>query len=395
MKKITYTLYPSSCVEQYFAHKCERLVLYKGLNKEGKKETGFDTEASGQGSEVAAMAGYEWEKSVAKKLAKEGKLIYAPGNEPGTFGSFDETQTIDALAQAVSDVQKDHICRYLFQGSLAVTDAFKEKHFRFNKALYDGTDEHLQIEVSKTHPDLIRVAWDEERDTVILSVVDIKLAHRMKIEHKMQVTLYTRLLRYVLEQRPEINALADDRYGYLWNKNHEYEQIIHYLEKLHIKVDELGNVITVHNGIVDAIINQYYVKAAQQGIHMVVKGRFPSDCEIDAFDICTIFSNILSNALEAASETEEKYVSIECRYTEKNIIIVVQNSFCIQKQDTGRWLKTQKENSDNHGFGLENMKDSVSKYNGIFDIETNNNIFTLTILFGRAGKDSYEHCNCG
>ena len=39
MKKITYTLYPSSCVEQYFAHKCERLVLYKGLNKEGKKET--------------------------------------------------------------------------------------------------------------------------------------------------------------------------------------------------------------------------------------------------------------------------------------------------------------------------------------------------------------------
>lgn len=178
-------------------------------------------------------------------------------------------------------------------------------------------------------------------------------------------------------------------------KNHEYEQIIRYLEKLHIKIDELGNVVTVHNGIVDAIINQYYVKAGQQGINMEVKGRFPSDCEIDAFDICTIFSNVLSNALEAASETEEKFVSVECRYTDRNIIIVARNSFCSQQQSAGTWLRTKKENSDCHGYGLENMKDSVKKYNGLFDIEADNNFFTLTILFNNVGKESYENCNCG
>lgn len=58
-------------------------------------------------------------------------------------------------------------------------------------------------------------------------------------------------------------------------KNNEYEEIDKYLEKMHIKIEQLGNNVTVQNGIVDAIINQYYAKALQNNIKMEVKGRFP------------------------------------------------------------------------------------------------------------------------
>lgn len=177
-------------------------------------------------------------------------------------------------------------------------------------------------------------------------------------------------------------------------KNREYEKIDSYLEKMNIKIDSFGNIITVQNGIVDAIINQYYEKAQQSNITMEVRGRFPEECAIDAYDLCTIFSNVLSNALEAAIETEEKTISLECRYNDKNIIIVVKNSYNSEHQNgTSQW-RTRKENTDYHGYGLENMKDSVEKYNGVFDIETNNNIFTLTILFNNMGKQGYENCNC-
>lgn len=177
-------------------------------------------------------------------------------------------------------------------------------------------------------------------------------------------------------------------------KNREYEKIDSYLEKMNIKIDSFGNIITVQNGIVDAIINQYYEKAQQSKITMEVRGRFPEECAIDAYDLCTIFSNVLSNALEAAIETEEKTISLECRYNDKNIIIVVKNSYNSEQQNgTSQW-RTRKENTDYHGYGLENMKDSVEKYNGVFDIETNNNIFTLTILFNNMGKQGYENCNC-
>ena len=169
-------------------------------------------------------------------------------------------------------------------------------------------------------------------------------------------------------------------------KNREYEKIDSYLEKMNIKIDSFGNIITVQNGIVDAIINQYYEKAQQSGITMEVRGRFPEECAIDAYDLCTIFSNVLSNALEAAIETEEKTISLECRYNDKNIIIVVKNSYNSEQQNgTSQW-RTRKENTDYHGYGLENMKDSVEKYNGVFDIETKDNIFTLTILFNNMGK---------
>lgn len=168
--------------------------------------------------------------------------------------------------------------------------------------------------------------------------------------------------------------------------NHEYERMNSYLEKMHMKIDTFGNIVTVQNGIVDAIINQYYAKAEQSNVKMEVKGRFPADCMIDAYDLCTIFSNILSNAFEAAIETEEKFISVECRYTDTNIIIAVRNSYNSERNNGSSQWKTQKEDTDYHGYGLENIRDSVDKYHGVFDIETKDNMFILTILFNNTGK---------
>ena len=176
-------------------------------------------------------------------------------------------------------------------------------------------------------------------------------------------------------------------------KNHEYEKIDSYLEQMNIRIDELRNKVTVHNGTVDAILNQYYARAMQQGIHMEVKGRLPGNCVIDAYDLCTIFSNVLSNALEACVDTEEKYMSLVCGYTENSIVIMAKNSFDSERKKEGTWLKSRKENVNYHGFGLENMKDSIDKYHGFYEIMTNNNIFTLTIIFNNERKNAYENIN--
>ena len=166
-------------------------------------------------------------------------------------------------------------------------------------------------------------------------------------------------------------------------KNGEYDKIDDYIKQMNLKIDTFGNVVTVHNGIVDAIINQYYVKAKQNGIEMEVRGMFPVDCVIETFDLCTIFSNALSNAYEAAVEAEEKYILLECRYTDQNIIVLVENSFNHKMKNND---KQSKKNKDYHGFGLENIRDSVNKYNGFFDIEKNENKFSLKIIFNYVGK---------
>lgn len=178
-------------------------------------------------------------------------------------------------------------------------------------------------------------------------------------------------------------------------KERQYERMNAYLEQMDIKIDGFGKMVTVQNGIVDAIINQYYAKAGQCGVSMEVKGRFPVDCTIDAFDLCTIFSNVLSNALEAAVETEEKYISVECAYTDVAIMIIVSNSYKPDATNGGGQWRTRKSDLDYHGYGLENIKDSVKKYKGDLDIETKDNIFNLRILFQNMEKQIDENSNCG
>lgn len=163
-------------------------------------------------------------------------------------------------------------------------------------------------------------------------------------------------------------------------KSREYDKVDDYMEKIHIKIDNIGNIVTVNNGMVDAIVNQYYIKAMECGVNMRVGGRFPSDCDIDAYNLCIIFSNILSNAVEAAVKSEEKKIDFECRYNKDKIVVVVKNSFKnIGQFDNGK-METQKEDINYHGFGLENIKESVEKYNGMVDIDILNNEFKLMIM---------------
>lgn len=170
-------------------------------------------------------------------------------------------------------------------------------------------------------------------------------------------------------------------------KERRYDEFYQYLDKINMKIDSFGNVITVQNGIVDAIINRYYSEALSKNIKMDVNGRFPSDCDIGAYDLCTIFSNLLSNALEGTSEAEDKWITVDCRYTDNNIIVVVKNSFKNDNQYGNGKNRTSKEDTEYHGYGLENVKDSIMKYNGVWDIEVKDNLFIVTILFNYLRMD--------
>ena len=210
----------------------------------------------------------------------------------------------------------------------------------------------------------------KEKEIIADKYLNEQISHYEYLENREKET---KKFRHDLRSHMEtISGLANQ---------HEYEKMNRYLEQMNMRIESFGNMVTVHNGIVDAIMNQYYAKALENGIKMQVKGRLPADLNIDAFDLCTIFSNLLSNAYEAAIKTEEKYISMECRFNDKNIIIAVKNSYDAAGQTEGMGWKTSKEDKDYHGYGLENIRDSVKKYNGVVDIDTQDNYFLLMIMF--------------
>ncbi len=163
-------------------------------------------------------------------------------------------------------------------------------------------------------------------------------------------------------------------------KNDMYSNFDEYMKDINIKIDSFGNVITVNNGIVDAIVNKYYSEALQKGIDIEIKGMFPKICKISAYDLCTIFSNLLSNALEAAEKSAEKRISMECRYTKESIIIITNNTFKDEGQFRHSKIITTKKDIEYHGFGVENIKDAVVRNHGMIDIDIKDSIYSITVM---------------
>lgn len=159
----------------------------------------------------------------------------------------------------------------------------------------------------------------------------------------------------------------------------QYEACETYLHEINVRIDRFSNKISVNNGIADAIVNRFYVEAKQKGIDLQVKGHLPNPCYLSGYDICTILSNLLSNAIEAECAAGGEMVHVEFRYTDSEIMLVVENDYIQDLEQSDGVFFTTKEDKANHGFGLENVKECIKKNNGQITIDTEKNIFRVLV----------------
>lgn len=195
-----------------------------------------------------------------------------------------------------------------------------------------------------------------------------------------QVTYY----EYLNEREKETKKFRHDIRGHLYflnklkkeGRNQEFED---YFQDIIGKVDDLGNSINVGNDIVNAVLNKSYAEAESKNIKMEVRGHFPSQCNISAYNLCTIFFNLLNNAIEAADKTEKKEIWVICQYTRKVIIVEIGNYYCDKNKLDKNRLQTTKSEKEYHGWGIKNVEDSVKNCRGLMDIEIKDDKFIVSI----------------
>ena len=132
------------------------------------------------------------------------------------------------------------------------------------------------------------------------------------------------------------------------------------------------------NTIADAILNEKAALAAQENFRLDFSGVISE--KISAFDICTILSNAIDNSLEACrrlKEAEDRYIEITC--TLKNDMQMISISNPSDTNDPE--LKTSKENKEDHGLGLYNIKKAVDQLNGTVNIPQTSPVFVLDVMF--------------
>lgn len=104
---------------------------------------------------------------------------------------------------------------------------------------------------------------------------------------------------------------------------------------------------------------------------------------IDDIDLCSIFANTLDNAIEASMKIKEplqRKITAKARinkgYFSYSIINNKVNEVIVDKET----FKSSKPNKKHHGFGLQNVKDIIKKYNGAIDISYTDTQFSVVII---------------
>lgn len=161
----------------------------------------------------------------------------------------------------------------------------------------------------------------------------------------------------------------------------DYDELQNYIDRM--KEETQNRKAQSYSGYaaVDTIIAEWHEKALKEGIAWEWKGKLREDLKIELFDLCVLFSNILSNAVEAAEKTEiggERYIKVSIGSFRGRTSIRVTNT-CINSSSQRMDLRTSKVDKDNHGFGMKNIKRIVEKYNGEILYNFKNNVFNIEV----------------
>jgi|GEM_PF-1617133 len=161
----------------------------------------------------------------------------------------------------------------------------------------------------------------------------------------------------------------------------DYKNIRLYINKIVHYIGETENIKFTNNEIVDAIINKFHSEAVKRKIKFNVLGYLPNKEDgFDAFDLCIVFSNILSNAFESVEDMDEKFVALSVHYEGDVLCIKSINGYKNALERKNMFFTTKKIDKQEHGIGLENIHEVVTKYDGNIDINIDNNQYTIVIL---------------
>lgn len=164
-------------------------------------------------------------------------------------------------------------------------------------------------------------------------------------------------------------------------KDGEYNAAMEYTEQISEKLSQTEVYSITGNTAIDSVLNYKLTKASEKGIKIESNVAIPEKIGIDEEDIVVILGNLLDNAIEATEKLkEDKYISIDLEYDKGSVFILIKNSYDSLIRFVNGRIVTRKKDEYLHGIGLQSVNTVVEKYNGLMDIEHNNQEFIVNIL---------------
>ena len=157
-----------------------------------------------------------------------------------------------------------------------------------------------------------------------------------------------------------------------------YQEAREYINEIEDAIETTKNRFTTGNYFADAILSDKADQALKKGIDITFSGTLPEK-GISNYDLCTVLTNALDNAVRGCAGCEPCAVKINGIEKNNVLKIIIKNPVVKNVEIKNNSIKTTKNDSLNHGIGISNMRRTVKKYDGYISLECDNNEFKTEI----------------
>jgi two-component system sensor histidine kinase AgrC len=247
------------------------------------------------------------------------------------------------------------------------------------------------------HSDIVPVYYIIAIGLIVLNLVVFHLISEI-LEHSRKMKEAQILRQQSIGQVGLYNSMREN-YNIQRQRTHEYKNQIVCMDMLMKKKDYskledyIGNIsdgldaqldmVDTNNDVVNAILNAKYYEAIKNDVLFVLKINDLSDIKVSDEDIVTILSNLLDNAIEAAKQCNvgKRTVKIKLLSEDDVLTIAVSNTYKTEPMLTeDGYIRTTKNNKEEHGWGIRNIVATLEKYDAEYIIDYKNGEFVFSIM---------------
>ena len=213
-------------------------------------------------------------------------------------------------------------------------------------------------------------------------IISIMQERNKKIVLHKQEESYLQQLKMIQINNENISLIRHDIQNHLFMLKSLYEKgeidsYQSYFDTLLSKINKKEEVCKSGNLVVDSIIN--YKLRNINDINLYIDVCIPKKLEISDVDMTVALGNLLDNAVRAVKESDRKEVKINLKYKKGRPILQIENSYKNIVKSQGK-LQTTKKEKQGHGIGLESVREVAERYNGIMQIDYEDNLFVVLVI---------------
>jgi len=236
----------------------------------------------------------------------------------------------------------------------------------------------------------IQGAMLELMERNILTQIRQNEDEKVLLEKKYEQDYY----QLAMEQKELVHALQEEMKNQLLKVEDLTEQsdfqnekkIQELLVEVEEKVGRVGKVVFCKDSVLNTVLALKNAAAHKAGLTMQVCVDSYAKTKVEDYDLCSIITNILDNAIEAAKRVKEidKEVSpieVHIGHRAGYLVLKVRNPIVepLRKNKKGQYVSSKKENGSlkRHGRGVAIVENALKKYGGNLRFEENENYMTV------------------